>query len=231
MIKNFFILLFFMFVQLLCAQTKVSGKILDQNNQPVSYANVFFPDTTIGTISDEEGIFYLEDENTYEKLTISFIGYETQNIVLKRGANYDLKVILKEETSSLNQVVIVSGKQSKKNNPAIDILRKVWKNKRKNGVKLFDQYRYNQYEKLEFDINNVDSTLINSPIFKDLEFVFDYTDTSKISGKTYLPIFINEAVYKVYGDNKLNKEKLLLEHTEGQQTQERGGNNDKIILE
>ena len=192
------------------SQVKVSGKVVDTNNSPVPYANVYFPDTTIGTITDEEGLFYIEDEVTHSKLNISFLGYEPKTVNLKEGANYKLIITLKEVTSALGEVVIVSGKQPKKNNPAIDILRKIWKNKRKNGVKLFDQYQFNKYEKLEFDINNIDSALINSKMFKGMEFVFDYTDTSRISGKTYLPIFLNESVSKVYGDNNLNREKTEL---------------------
>lgn len=192
------------------SQVKVSGTVVDTNNQPVPYANVYFPNTTIGTITDEEGGFYIEDQISHKQLTISFLGYETNTISLKAGANYKTVITLNEVTSSLGEVVIVTGKQPKKNNPAIDILRKIWANKRKNGVKLFDQYQYEKYEKLEFDINNIDSTLIKSKMFKGMEFVFDYTDTSRISGKTYLPIFINEAVSKVYGDNKLSKEKTDL---------------------
>jgi len=207
-------LLFLIITLFLCgisfAQVKVSGKIIDSNNLPVPYANVYFPDSTIGTITDEEGTFYLEDETTHPMLTASFVGYETQTININPGANYKLTILLKEATSSLGEIVIITGKQPKKNNPAIDILRKVWKNKRKNGVKTFNQYQYDQYEKVEFDINNIDSTFKKSKIFKGMEFVFDQVDTSKISGKTYLPVFINEAISKVYGDNILNREKAEL---------------------
>jgi len=44
-----------------------------------------------------------------------------------------------------------------------------------------------------------------------MEFVFSEVDTSRVTGKTYLPIFINEAVSKVYGDNNITKEKEVLE--------------------
>jgi len=108
---------------------------------------------------------------------------------------------------ALSAVLIVSGKQSKKNNPAIDILRKIWANKRSNGLKQFKQYEYDKYEKVEFDLNTIDSTLVKSKLFRGMEFVFDKVDTSNVTGKTYLPIFINEAVSKVYGDNLINKTK------------------------
>ncbi|GGD15115.1 DUF5686 and carboxypeptidase-like regulatory domain-containing protein [Hyunsoonleella pacifica] len=205
-IKLFFAL-FLLNVYALLAQTKVSGYVLDEQNQPISFANIIFSGTTEGTITDENGKFYLESEETRTTLTVSFIGYETLSVPLKNKVNYNLKFILKEEAAQLNEVVIVSGKQPKKNNPAIDILRKIWANKRSNGLKQFKQYEYDKYEKVEFDINTIDSALIKSKLFRGMEFVFNQVDTSRVTGKTYLPMFINEAVSTVYGDNILNKQK------------------------
>jgi len=193
------------------SQVKASGKVIDQNGESVPFCNVFFPNTLIGTVTNEDGSFYLEDETYHPTLKVSFIGYEDTVISLKKGANYKLVVKVKEETSALNRVVVVAkGKQPKKNNPAIDILRKIWKYKRENGLSQFDQYQYKKYEKIEFDLNNIDSTLMGNRMFKGMELIFDYIDTSKISGKTFIPIFINESLSKVYGDNNLNKEKTEL---------------------
>lgn len=193
------------------SQTKVSGYVFDEYNEPISFANVIFYGSTIGTITNEDGKFYLESDEKWHTLTVSFIGYETLNIQLENRVNYNLKFILKEEASQLDQVLIVSGKQPKKNNPAIEILKKIWANKRSNGLKQFKQFEYEKYEKIEFDMNTIDSALITSKLFKGMEFVFNQVDTSKVTGKTYLPIFINEAVSKVYGDNILNKVKENLE--------------------
>ncbi|MFI1744334.1 DUF5686 family protein [Thalassobellus sediminis] len=192
------------------AQTKVSGYVFDEYNEPVSFANVIFKGSTQGTITDENGKFYLESDETWNTLSITFIGYETLNISLTKKVNYDLKFTLKEEAGQLDTVVVVSGKQSKKNNPAIDLLRKIWEHKRRNGLSLYKQYEYDKYEKVEFDINTIDSALIKSKLFKGMEFVFEQVDTSSVTGKTYLPMFINEAVSKVYGDNIINKEKVVL---------------------
>lgn len=189
------------------AQTKVSGYVFDELNEPVSFANILFKGSSQGTITDENGKFYLESDETWDTLNVSFIGYETLEISLTKKVNYDLKFILKEEASQLGQVLIVSGKQSKKNNPAIDLLRKIWANKRSNGLKQFKQYEYDKYEKVEFDINTIDSALIKSKLFRGMEFVFNEVDTSRVTGKTYLPMFINEAVSTLYGNNILNKEK------------------------
>ncbi|MFD0835138.1 DUF5686 family protein [Mariniflexile aquimaris] len=202
--------LFFLGIFLSQAQTKVSGYVFDEYNEPISFANVIFKGSNQGTITDENGKFYLESSGVWNTLRVSFIGYETLDVPLVKRVNYDLKFILKEEAAQLNQVLIVSGKQPKKNNPAIDLLRKIWEHKRTNGLKHFKQYEYNKYEKVEFDINTIDSALIKSKLFRGMEFVFNEVDTSNVTGKTYLPIFINEAVSTVYGDNIIKKEKKVL---------------------
>lgn len=191
------------------AQTKVSGYIFDESNQPIAFANVIFRGSTIGTISNEDGKFYLESDEDWETLEVSFLGYEILTYQLPKRVNYDLKFTLKEEAAALDAVVIVTGKQSKKasENPAIRILKKIWERKRKNGLKQFKQYEYDQYEKVEFDLNTIDSSLIKSKLFSGMEFVFEEVDTSRVTGKTYLPIFLNESVKKVSGDNVINKKR------------------------
>ncbi|WP_396176387.1 DUF5686 family protein, partial [Flavobacterium sp.] len=201
--------LFFLFSSSIVAQTKVSGVVLDENKQPVPFANVYFKDSSEGLITNENGRFYLESKSSYTTLVVSFIGYATREIKLIKPVTYNLEVKL-EEGEVLREVVLVSGKQSKKNNPAIDILRKIWERKRKNGLRQFEHYQYDKYEKIEFDLNTIDSALMASKIFKGMEFIFEKVDTSGITGKTYLPIFINESISEVYGNNDIQKEKEIL---------------------
>lgn len=205
--KKILLIFFTLITSFVYSQTKISGVIKDVFDEPVAYANVIFKDSYEGTISNEEGRFYLESDETYNKVVFSFIGFSTKEIELTKQTVYNLEVVLEEEASALEEVVLISGKQSKKNNPAIDILKKIWENRRENGVKKFNQYQYDKYEKLEFDLNTIDSALIKKKIFRGMEFVFDQVDTSKVTGNTYLPIFINEAISEVYGDNLLNEEK------------------------
>ncbi len=207
--NRYLLLTIFLFstVVSLIAQTKVSGYVFDEKKEPVAFASVLFKNSTTGTITNEDGRFYLESSDNWDTLSISFIGYQTVELELFKKVNYDVKIILKEVIESLDEVVIITGKQSKKNNPAIDILRKIWERKRSNGLNQFDQYQYDKYEKVEFDINTIDSALIKSKFFRGMEFIFSEVDTSRVTGKTYLPMFLNEAVSKVYGDNNVNKKK------------------------
>lgn len=209
LLRSLHLLLFSIFIcsYYSMAQTKVGGVVYDDLGETVAFANVVFPNSSEGTITNDNGRFYLQSDNSFDSIEVSFIGYETQVIKLNAKVSLDLTITLETETASLDEVVVYTGKTSKKNNPAIDILRKVWENRRKNGLAQFKQYQYDKYEKLEFDMNTIDSAMINSKLFRGMEFIFDYADTSRVTGKTYLPIFINESLAKVYGDNQLNKKK------------------------
>lgn len=202
-IKFLSFLLFFTVASVL-AQVKVSGFVVDKSNQPVPFANIVFVNSTVGTVSDENGKFYLEAPKTLKEIEVSFLGFETK-IVPVKSRDFNLKITLEEAASQLKEVVIYSGKVKKKGNPAIAILKKIWERKRHNGTLLFDNYQYDKYEKLEFDMNNIDSVLMQRKIFKGMEFIFNNVDTSRVTGKAFLPIFINESVYKSYGKNKGGK--------------------------
>ena len=191
------------------AQTKISGIIVDKKNQPISFANIVFKGSNEGVVSNEDGRFYLESNTNYSVILVAFVGYVTKEIDLTKQVNYEMKIVLNAE-EVLDEVKVFAGKTSKKNNPALDILRKIWERKRKNGLKMFNQYQYEKYEKVEFDLNTIDSAFMKRKIFKGMEFVFEKIDTSKITGKTYLPIFINEAISDVYGDNAKGKTKEIL---------------------
>lgn len=208
--KNLILIVVCFFTIGLAAQTKVSGTVKDIDNLPVAYASVYFQNSVDGIITEENGKFYLESQQSYDTLVVSMVGYIDQKIPLPNRSHYDLEITL-EPDEDLDEIVIYTGKTSKKNNPALDILRKIWANKKKNGLYKYNQYSFNKYEKVEFDLNTIDSAYMKSPLFKGMEFIFQYMDTSSITGKTYLPIFINEQASIIYGDNKksLKKEEIL----------------------
>ena len=213
---NLIVFFFLMVFQLFLGQTKVSGIVVDKTNQPIPFATVLFKKSNIGVVANEDGRFYIESPQKHTVLVVSSAGFSEREIYLEEAVVYNFKVKL-NEAESLNEVVVFTGKTSKKNNPALEILRKIWERKRKNGLYQFDQYQMEKYEKVEFDMNTIDSAFMKNKVFKGMEFVFKHVDTSKVTGKTYLPIFINESLSDVYGDNRQKKvkEKLKANKTSG----------------
>lgn len=94
-------------------QTKsISGTIVDSNGIPVIGANVLVKGTTNGTITDIDGNFTLTVP-AGAILQISFIGYNTQEVTV--GEQTSFNVVLKEDTETLEEVVVVGyGVQKKK---------------------------------------------------------------------------------------------------------------------
>lgn len=81
---------------------KITGKVIDQTNEPVIGANVLVKGTTNGTITDMDGKFTLEVPQG-AVLQISYIGFHTIEIAAKA----DLTIQLKEDSESLDEVVVV----------------------------------------------------------------------------------------------------------------------------
>ena len=120
------------------SQVKISGNVVDENNESIPFANVVFENSIVGTVSDENGRFYLETDENFDIVEISFVGYETKKVSIKRR-DFDLEIVLTEASAQLDEVVIYSGRIKSKGNPAVAILKKIWAKKRQNGTYLFDQ--------------------------------------------------------------------------------------------
>ena len=98
-------------VQLVQQQTvNVKGTVLDSHGEPVIGANVVVDNTTQGTITDIDGNFKLSVPMG-AKLKISFIGYETQTVVVK---NAKMSIVLADDSNVLDEVQIVAYGAQKK---------------------------------------------------------------------------------------------------------------------
>ncbi|GGE94568.1 CarboxypepD_reg-like domain-containing protein [Chishuiella changwenlii] len=213
--KSYIAALFFTLCAIINAQVKIQGRVIDSETlKPIPYADIKLPELKISATSNSDGTFYIESSQNSTQLVVSKSGYEIANFVLEKKIDYNFTAQLFIDNNDddieegnvvdLKTAVVSSAKKKrlkKKENPAYAILREVWKHKKKNGVKLTSNYQYDEYEKLQFDISNIDSTFMKKKIFRGMEFVFEKVDTSSINGKTFLPAFLNEAIYKVSGTN------------------------------
>lgn len=95
-------------------------------------------------------------------------------------------------------------KTKKKDNPAYAIMQEVWKRKKSNGLSRFQDYQFEEYEKVEVDLTNIDSAFTQKKVFRDLDFIFKYADTLDSPNRMALPLFFNETIYRNYGRNQPN---------------------------
>ncbi|MBC5632550.1 TonB-dependent receptor [Parabacteroides hominis] len=94
----------------------IQGVITDETGLSVIGANVFVKGTTIGTVTDVDGKFSVEVPSDDAILVISYIGYMEQQISVKKQKNW--AIVLKEDSQSLDEVVVVGYGTQRKGNIA-----------------------------------------------------------------------------------------------------------------
>jgi len=93
-------------------QNQVSGHITDELGQPLPGANILEKGTNNGTQSDFDGKFYLSLKNKNTTLVISYLGYQTIEIVIDGQSNINVTLI--EDTSRLDEVIVIGYGAQKK---------------------------------------------------------------------------------------------------------------------
>ncbi|MCT4602347.1 MAG: DUF5686 and carboxypeptidase regulatory-like domain-containing protein [Marinifilum sp.] len=186
--------------------TKIRGQIVDsKTKQALPFVNIAYKGTTIGTTTDFDGNYFLETRTPGDSIYISFVGYKEKVFPIQKGQFQTLNVELDSETYDLQEIVVVPGE-----NPAHILLRKIIKNKKKNNPARFNSYQAETYTKMEMDLNNIKDDFKDKKIMRQFQFVFDYMDTSVITGKPYLPIFITESLSDYYYQDKPRVEREVI---------------------
>lgn len=95
------------------AQSTISGKVSDATGEPLPGVTVKVKNKNLGTQTNSEGIYRLDNVSAADILVFSYIGFQTQEIAA--GRQTEMVVEMKEAIGTLNEVVIVGyGSQLKK---------------------------------------------------------------------------------------------------------------------
>ena len=108
--KNFknllFVALFFVTATVL-GQTKITGKVVDNTNQPLPGASVVVKGTTNGTSTDFDGKFSLKAKANSGTVVVSFIGFKSKEVAFS-SSKANLGSIQLEEDSVLDEIVVTA---------------------------------------------------------------------------------------------------------------------------
>ncbi len=192
--------------------TSIHGTVIDaDNNEGVPFATVVFTGTTIGTTTDVDGRFNLSSGEgvSVKSVTVSHLSYKPKTVSVKQGIAQDLIVSLNNNEAQLQEVLIKSSKKVKKDTAAVALYRRVIDSKPQNSPEQYDYYRYEEYNKTEFDIYNLKEKFIKRRIFKPFRFVFENMDTTE-QKVAYLPALIKERLSEVYYRKSPSKRKEVL---------------------
>ena len=190
----FLIAVLFLPTVLPAQSTRVRGRVTDAaDGTPMQFVSVVFPGTTTGITTDEAGIYTLETRDTVSRVQASMVGYASQTKPLVQGGFNQIDFALEAVEFGIGSVVITPG-----DNPAHPILRGVIRRKPQNDPDLYDSYTCATYTKMQLDLTNIKPRFRSKRLQRNFGFVFDYIDTSALTGQAYLPAMISEATADYY---------------------------------
>ncbi len=209
--------------------TTASGVVKDSiSGEVLSYVSVIFKNSIIGNMTDDNGAFKIQNDKGYSTIVVSSMGYENKEIQLRKGKdNRGLLIELRPTSYELAEVVVKPKREkySRKNNPAVDLIRKVIEHKDDNRIESKDEYQTETYEKLSLALDDFNPNL-DSKIGKKFKFVKNYLDTSEFNGKPILTLSVRETLSDYYYRKKPKSKKIIIKgkHMQGvDKTLDEGG--------
>ena len=195
------------------APIEVKGVVRDSvTKEFLPFASVYFKNTTDGAMTDAKGNFSVKTSSGSRILIISMVGYKEKQIPLKEDVKTNLRVLLAPEIYELSEIVVKPKKEqySKKNNPAVDFVKSMIDNRNAGDPRNQDYFSCEHYEKLTFALNNFTPETRKMWNNKNFNFMFEYADTSEISGNPILTVSLKETLSDIYYRKSPRSEKRLI---------------------
>ena len=207
------LLLLFCLVAPAKVAAQIKGVITDSiTHEPLLYVTVQYEGKGVGSTSNDAGEYQVPVHEGWNELTFSSIGYVTKRVKFAPGTRV-LNVQLAPDDIILSEVVVKPKKEkySRKNNPAVDFMRKVIANKKNLRLEENDYYQYRKYEKMKMSLNDVTPEKLEKGIYKKFSFFKDQVEISPQTGKPILPISIKETSSRTFYRKDPKSKKTVIE--------------------
>lgn len=196
----------------------LSGMVRDSVTlEPLPYASVTLLDGKAGTLTDTHGIFGMTVPRTASAFKVTCMGYKIKNVPVSYRSTNLYDIYLSPEATELNEVVVRKKKYSKKNNPAVEFVKRLKESGRLTDPKRNNKFSYICDQNIALAINDFAEKSENSALFKRFPFIWEYVDTSEVSGKPILNIISHDKTTRTeYSDNgKTRHDSILSQHSAG----------------
>jgi len=195
---------------------QISGVVVDASDGgPVPYATVQYKGNRVVTTADGNGRFTIERHNGW-RLTVSSVGYRDQVLNIVPQTPSQMTVRLAQDNRTLSEVTVKSKRRtrySRKDNPAVELMRRVIANKRKADLKRHDYYRYQNYQKIMLGLNELKPETLEKGLFKRFPWLREQVDTSQYTDKMVLPLTVDEMVTEHLYRRDPNAERTIVKGT------------------
>lgn len=191
----------------------IQGVVTDSlTNDPIPYLSVFYEGKGVGSITDNDGHYKVETRKGWNKLTFSAVGYVTKVVNIIPGVTKNLNVRMRPDDIMLDEVVVKPKREkySRKNNPAVELMKKVIAHKNNNKLSENDYYQYNKYQKITMSLNDVTPEMLEKGMYKKMPFLKDQIELCEETNKFILPISVDEtASQKIYRKHPKSEKTII----------------------
>ncbi|MCR4853830.1 MAG: DUF5686 and carboxypeptidase regulatory-like domain-containing protein [Prevotella sp.] len=177
---------------------KITGVVVDDNTgDSIALASAIYRGHHVMVAADEKGQFSIDRHDGWY-LTFSALGYKPQRILIGKNSPSKMRISLKPEANQLEGVVVKQKRQrySRKNNPAVELMRRVIEAKKKTNLANHDYYQFNKYQKMTLGLNDLTPTDLEGPLFKKRQWLLNQVEVCPLNSKLILPISVSETVTK-----------------------------------
>ena len=216
--------LFFLFlVMALAAQAQVTGIVVDkESGDTIPFASLLYKGHHVTAVGEADGTFSIERHNGWT-LTVKAVGYKTFTVSVKADTPMPLVVRMKPEAQRLDEVVVKSKRRSKysrKNNPAVELMKRVVEAKKRTDLENHDFYQYSKYQKITLALNDVTPTELEEVQERKMQWMLDQVEICPLNNKLILPLSVDEtALQHIYRKSpKQHKDIIKGQSTKGEPT-------------
>lgn len=198
------------------AQEMLTGSIVDKSNgEPVPFASAVYRGNHVMVSSDIDGRFSIARHNGWT-LTLSAVGYKSKEMKISASTPENLDVELEPDTKMLQGVTIKEkrSRYSRKDNPAVELMRRVVAAKKRTDLANHDFYQYNKYQKLTLSLNDLQPADLEQGMFKKHQWLLNQVEFSNLNNKLILPVSVDETVTrKVYRREPRSEKNIIMGQT------------------
>ena len=194
-------------------RAQLSGQMTDaETGEGIPFASVMYRGHGVAVASNVEGKYSIARHEGWT-LTFSAVGYVSQTVDIDASTKRVINVKLKADNTQLSDVTVKAKKQkySRKDNPAVELMKKVVAHKKLTDLDNRDFYQYNKYQKITLAINEITLDRIqNSAMFKKAPWLKDQVELCEYNKKLILPISVDETVtQKIYRKNPHSEKSII----------------------
>ena len=180
----------------LTTHAQLRGVVVDaEKGDTILYPSATYRGHHIAVSGNAMGEYTIERHNGWQ-LTFTAVGYKPKTITINASTPEVLNVKLKPDTRQLAEVVVKSkrAKYSRKNNPAVELMKRVIAAKKRTNLENHDYLSYTKYQKLTMAINDITPADMDSGFIGKHKWLLDQVETSSYNGKLILPLTVDETV-------------------------------------